>query len=356
MRWLAARWRRAPRRRWCRGCGSTRRGGGTGRPAAATRRPRAGRCRTARRARGRRRLTASRSTPVRTMPLSGKRRASCSPNRAWRDEGRAGPGGSGGGLDAGGLADAGAHGVGEQLDRVLDVEPLLGLALEVAGEGELDAEADEVGGLDLEVVGDAAALDAQEAGGDGGVAVLALALAELEGGQLLLEVEQLGARAGDDAAAVARGDEHGLVVGDDDREGPRGGDRGGGDLVRLGVADPQVPAVVRDLAVDVLLAARVDEVGGLAADHLDHAGAQVADVDAGLLVDADRGEDDVLVVVADVRLAGQRVEDLGLDEREEHAREAADQELVAGLEVLAVLDRRCRRAGGRSAGRARAAR
>jgi hypothetical protein len=36
---------------------------------------------------------------------------------------------------------------------------------------------------------------------------------------------------------------------------------------------------------------------------------------------------------------GQRVEDLGLDEGEEHAREAADQELVAGLEVLAGLDR-----------------
>jgi hypothetical protein len=109
--------------------------------------------------------------------------------------------------------------------------------------------------------------------------------------------------------------------------------------VGLGVADPQVPAVVRDVAVDVLLAARVDEVGGLAAHHLDHAGAQVADVDAGLLVDADGLRMTLSWSLPTWGSPVIGVEDLGLDEGEEHGGEAAHQELVAGVEVLALLDR-----------------
>jgi len=279
--------------------------------------------------------TASRSTPVRTV---GEAQLVVLAEQGLADQGRQVLQDLGRALGPCGLADAGAYGVGEQLDRVLDVEPALGCALEVAGEAELDPEANEVGGLDLEVVGDAAALDAQEAGRDGGVAVLGLALAELDRGQLLLELEQLGAGADDDAAAVAGGDQHRLVVGHDHRQRPRGRHGGGGDLVRLGVADPQIPAVVGDVAVHVLLAARVDQVRGLAAHHLDHAGPQVADVDARLLIDADRAEHDVVVVVADVRLAAQRVQDLGLDEGEEHARQAAHEALVAGLEVGALLE------------------
>jgi hypothetical protein len=64
----------------------------------------------------------------------------------------------GGRVLAGGAAQAGAQHIGQQLDWILHPKPLLAVvglgAFKVAGHPQAHLEAHEVGGLDLEVVGE----------------------------------------------------------------------------------------------------------------------------------------------------------------------------------------------------------
>src|SRR5579885_2495381 len=139
-------------------------------------------------------------------------------------------------------ADARPHRVAEELDVVVHREPALGVVtLEVDAVGDLDVEAAEVLGLDLDDVADHVVGDLQVHVALQLVGRLRLARREREDLRVLVVLEHVGARTLDDPALAALADE---------QHGVAGPERHGDGAVVLGVEDDRTRSGELRLAVE----------------------------------------------------------------------------------------------------------
>ena len=99
----------------------------------------------------------------------------------------------------------------------------------------------------------------------------------------------------------------------------------------LSLCDPEVPLLGRHPPGDLDLLARIDEVRALSANQSGLSALQIADVDAALLIDSDRLDEGLGVVVAEVGLAVEGIEDLDLVEREEERVDPGEDHLIAWI-------------------------
>jgi len=107
------------------------------------------------------------------------------------------------------VADLGAHVIAQELDVVVDVEPVLRVALEVDSVAQLDVELDEVAGLDLDDVADHVGRRLEEDGAQRVVHRLRLAARQGDDLRRLVVLEHEGSRTLHDAAfAVLADQEH----------------------------------------------------------------------------------------------------------------------------------------------------